>query len=258
MNSESAPVNRRTIDRLTVQTFATRAAMGRAAAIDTANEMRLRLRQQELLRMIFAAAPSQSEMLDALAAAPEIDWRRVIAFHMDEYLGLPAQAPQRFASWLDTRLFSRVPFGNVHRIAAGPDARAAAEDYAALLNAAPVDIICLGIGVNGHIAFNDPPVADFNDSLDVRIVKLDEICRQQQVDDQCFTALKDVPVRALTLTIPRLMRGGRLFCVVPGPMKRAAVKAALHGPVSAACPASILRRHAACTLYLDLESDPDA
>jgi glucosamine-6-phosphate deaminase len=127
-----------------------------------------------------------------------------------------------------------------------------------LLDAAPIDIVCLGIGVNGHVAFNDPPVADFADPQDVKIVELDEICRQQQVDDDCFSNLAAVPKQALTLTIPRLLRAERLFCVVPGAHKRVAVGLALHGPITTDCPASVLRRHGDCGLYLDAESDPDA
>jgi glucosamine-6-phosphate deaminase len=127
-----------------------------------------------------------------------------------------------------------------------------------LLAAAPIDIVCLGIGVNGHIAFNDPPVADFNDPLDVKTVELDAICRQQQVDDGSFARLAAVPTHAITLTIPRLLRADRLFCVVPGAQKRQAVHDTLHGPISLGCPASILRTHPACVLYLDPESDPDA
>jgi glucosamine-6-phosphate deaminase len=208
--------------------------------------------------MIFAAAPSQGEMLAALREAPGIDWRRVTAFHMDEYIGLPPGAPERFASWLDAQIFGRLPFASVHRIVPEPDPEAAAAAYAEKLAQAPIDIVCLGIGVNGHIAFNDPPVADFEDPLDVKVVRLDAECRQQQVDDECFARLEDVPAEAITLTIPRLLRAEQLFCMVPGRLKRKAVREALHGPVTTACPASILRQHADCILYLDPESDPDA
>jgi glucosamine-6-phosphate deaminase len=248
----------RTVERLQVRSFATRAAMGRMAAHDIAGEIRARLSTGTGVRVIFAAAPSQTEMIDALIAEPDIDWRRVTAFHMDEYIGLAERAPQRFAMWLRQRLFDRLPFAAVHPILPEPDPNVAAADYAALLDAAPIQIVCLGIGVNGHLAFNDPPVADFTDPDDVKIVELDAVCRRQQVDDGCFPNLAAVPERALTLTIPRLLRADRLFCVVPGPMKRAAVHATLHGPISTACPASVLRRQANCTLYLDGESDPDA
>jgi glucosamine-6-phosphate deaminase len=232
--------------------------MGAAAAADIAAELRRLLAAKRDVRMVFAAAPSQSETLAALVAAPGIDWSRVTAFHMDEYIGLPAGAEQRFAVWLDDQIFGRLGFGAVHRITPEPDPAAETVRYAGLLAAAPIDVVCLGIGVNGHIAFNDPPVADFADPLDVKIVDLDETCRQQQVDDACFATLADVPRRAITLTVPRLLRAERLFCVVPGRLKRAAVAATLGGPVATSCPASALRGHPAVTLYLDGESDPDA
>jgi glucosamine-6-phosphate deaminase len=126
--------------------------------------------------------------------------------------------------------------------------------YASLLNAAPIDLVCLGVGENGHIAFNDPPVADFDDPFLVKEVELDEVCRLQQVNDGAFASLEVVPVRAITLTVPAPTRGESLFCVVPGPRKAMAVKAMLTGPVAESCPASVLRRHPDCTLYLDAES----
>ena len=252
------PPRDRMVERLRVSSRATRAAMGRAAAGDVAAEIRARLAVAAGVRMIFAAAPSQADMIETLIAEAGIDWSRVTAFHMDEYIGLAADAPQRFALWLQPRLFGRVPFATVHPIVPEPEPRAAAERYAALLGAAPIDIVCLGIGVNGHIAFNDPPVADFADPQDVKIVELDGVCRQQQVDDDCFPDIAAVPEQAVTLTIPRLLRAERLFCVVPGAHKRVAVGNALYGPVTTDCPASILRQHADCTLYLDAESDPDA
>jgi glucosamine-6-phosphate deaminase len=234
----------------------TRDAMGRAAAHDIAAALRDRLAQQHNVRMVFAAAPSQAEMLDALASEPGIDWRRVTAFHMDEYLGLSAHAPERFGAWLTRHFFSRVALGAVHLIGQEPDADREAARYAALLATAPIDIVCLGIGVNGHLAFNDPPVADLHDAKQVKIVELDAICRQQQVDDKCFAKLADVPTHAITLTIPRLLDAHQLFCVVPGAAKRAAVEQSLYGPIGAACPASALRTHPRCTLYLDRESAP--
>ncbi|MBF9235395.1 6-phosphogluconolactonase [Microvirga alba] len=232
--------------------------MGVASARAVAAELRACLERQSGARMIFAAAPSQLVTLKALCHLPNIDWRRVTAFHMDEYIGLPARAPQRFAHWLESNLFSQLPFAVVHPIRPEPDPATAARVYAERLNEAPIDIVCLGIGVNGHLAFNDPPVADFDDPLDVKIVELDDTCRQQQVDDECFATFSDVPERAITLTIPRLLRAGKMFCVVPGAVKRNAVRATLHGPLTTDCPASILRGQANCTLYLDQESDPDA
>ncbi len=248
--------NRR-IGRLQVEGHPGRAEMATASATAVANEMRARLAAKPEIRMIFAAAPSQADMLAALCASSGIDWTRVTAFHMDEYIGLPPADPARFARWLDRHLFERVPFKAVHRIVPGPDPTAAAEAYAAVLAEAPIDIVCLGIGVNGHIAFNDPPIADFNDPVDAKVVQLEEACRRQQVDDDCFATLADVPQTAITLTIPRLLRADKLIAVVPGRSKREAVRQALYGPLSTACPASILRQ-ADCTLFLDNESDPDA
>lgn len=207
--------------------------------------------------MIFASAPSQADVLAALVSEPGIDWRRVTGFHMDEYIGLDEDDPERFANWLDEHVFSKVPLAAAHRIRPGDDPASTARDYAELLAEAPIDIVQLGIGVNGHIAFNDPPVADFDDPLDAKVVTLDHQCRQQQVDDGCFATILEVPRQAITLTVPRLMRADRLFCIVPTRAKRAAVDAALNGPVSTDCPASILREHPDCTLYLDADADPE-
>jgi glucosamine-6-phosphate deaminase len=253
----SQPHERR-VDNLAIKSFRTREKMGTAAAGEIAAELRSRLDRQPGVRMVFASAPSQSDVVTALVAAKDVDWSRVTAFHMDEYIGLDPDAPQRFGNWLGRYIFDKLPFAAVHRILPGPDPEATARDYAALLDQAPIDIVQMGIGVNGHIAFNDPPVADFDDPEDVKVVELDEVCRQQQVDDDCFDSFAEVPHRAITLTVPRLLRADRLFCMVPGAAKRNAVRAALEGPVTTQCPASILRRHPSCTLYLDAESDPHA
>ncbi|CCF20774.1 Glucosamine/galactosamine-6-phosphate isomerase [Pseudorhizobium banfieldiae] len=244
-------------NRLSVEKFPTRVEMGAAAAADIISHLKARLATQSKVRMIFAAAPSQAEMLAALVADGSIDWSRVTAFHMDEYIGLEPGSPARFARWLDANLFEMVRFDCVHRIDPGPAPELEARRYAVHLDEAAIDVVCLGIGVNGHIAFNDPPVADFDDPFDVKIVDLDEVCRQQQVDDGCFPDLGSVPQQAITLTVPRLLRAGRLFCVVPGEVKRTAVSRTLHGPIDTACPASILKTHSACTLYVDEASCPD-
>lgn len=244
---------------LDIRTFRTRAELGRAAAADVAEALRVALDRQACVRAVFAAAPSQAEMLDALAAEPDLDWARVTAFHMDEYLGLPADASERFGAWLTRHLFSRVPLGSVHLLGlpgSGMDPAGEAGRYAALLAEAPIDVVCLGIGVNGHLAFNDPPVADLADPEAVKVVELDPVCRQQQVDDGCFLSVASVPTHAITLTVPRLLDAERLFCVVPGAAKRDAVTAALEGPIASSCPASALRTHADCRLYLDRDSGP--
>ena len=203
--------------------------------------------------MILAAAPSQSEMLAALACEPGIDWHRVTAFHMDEYIDLPEHAPQRFGTWIKQAFFDHVPLAKIHLIKPGTDPEAACLSYALRLAEAPIDLVLLGIGTNGHLAFNDPP-ADLNDPLAVKLVELDHMCREQQVLDGCFATLDDVPRRAITLTIPTLLSGRELFCCVPGRHKSAAVKAMLESPISGACPATALRTHPRCTVYLDPES----
>ncbi len=230
--------------------------MGRRAAEDIAGEMRRLLGAQRGVRMIFAAAPSQSEMLAALVGMAGIDWTRVTAFHMDEYLGLAADAPQRFGVWLRSAIFNRLPFGAVHLLEPGDDPEAAAKAYAARLGEAPIDIVCCGIGTNGHLAFNDPP-ADLDDPLDVKVVELDGACRQQQVDDGCFARFDDVPTHALTLTVPRLLSATRMFCCVPGAFKREAVRSTLRDPISGRVPATALRTHANWSLYLDEDSAAD-
>jgi glucosamine-6-phosphate deaminase len=254
-----SPLRSFSVDSLHVCVFRDRKAMGAAAAADCTQAIRSVLAGKSLCRIVFAAAPSQNEVLSGLAAAPGIDWNRVHVFHMDEYASLPAGDPRRFGEFLRNAIFSRVPFGRVEYLApvpvpSGASARAEADRYAALLAEAPVDIVCLGVGENGHIAFNDPAHADFSDPLAVKEVELDLECRMQQVHDACFASLEEVPRTALTLTVPTLVSGGALFCVVPGPAKAAAVRSMLEGPVSPACPATALRAHGACALYLDADS----
>jgi glucosamine-6-phosphate deaminase len=231
----------------------TRSDLGKAAAADIADAMRARLQSQPHLRMIFAAAPSQREMLEALVAQDGVDWSRVTAFHMDEYLGLPEDAPQGFGVWLRNAIFDRLPFANVHLIRPGNDLEATCSAYANKLMEAPIDLVLLGIGANGHLAFNDPP-ADLEDPLLVKVVTLDEICRQQQVDDGCFNAFEEVPRKAITLTVPMLLRGHRLFCCVPGANKREALRGMVNDPIGGNCPATALRTHPRCTIYLDRDS----
>ena len=205
--------------------------------------------------MIFAAAPSQNEVLAALAYDKEIPWERVHAFHMDEYIGLSADAPQGFGNFLRAHIFGIAPFASVNYIdISATDANAECARYAALLAEAPIDIVVMGIGENGHIAFNDPPVADFEDPRAVKPVALDEVCRQQQVNDGCFATLADVPKTAITLTVPTLLAGGALFCVVPAKTKACAVKNTLLGEIGEWCPATALRRHENAVLYLDGDS----
>ena len=229
--------------------------MGEAAARDIKACILSLLEKKESIRMIFAAAPSQNEVLAALANDKEIPWERVDAFHMDEYIGLDAEAPQGFGNFLNRAIFGVAPFRSVSYIdITAEDAERECERYAALLCAAPIDIVVMGIGENGHIAFNDPPVADFNDPKAVKPVVLDEICRQQQVNDGCFPSIDRVPTHAITLTCPTLASAEYLFCIVPAPTKAEAVYHTLHDEISERCPATILRTHENAVLYLDGDS----
>jgi glucosamine-6-phosphate deaminase len=228
------------------------------AGREVARHIKRLLGEQDRVRMVFAAAPSQNEFLQTLAGDQEIDWSRVCAFHMDEYIGLAPGASQSFGQFLKERLFDIVRPGELHLIDGNAAAEAECERYGELLARAPIDIVCLGIGENGHIAFNDPPVADFADRHLVKPVELEDACRRQQVHDGCFPDLEAVPTRALTLTIPTMMSGARLYCMVPGATKREAVRQTLRGPVSVSCPASILRTHPDCTLFLDADSYGEA
>lgn len=242
----------RKFGELSVSVHPTRAAMGAAAAEAAANAILAIAGRKANVNVVFAAAPSQDEFLSALAARSDLPWDRVVAMHMDEYVGLAADAPQRFVAYLEDRLFSRLPFKAVHRLdTTAPDPEAECARYAAALSANPVDIVCLGVGENGHIAFNDPPVADFADPKPVKVVELDRRCREQQVHDGCFPDFASVPAKAMTLTVPALVAAARMVCVVPGPLKAEAVRNMLLGPIATSCPASILRRHPGASLFLD-------
>ena len=242
-------------DALQVEIYPTRQEMGVHAAQDIQNKIIQLLATQACVNIIFAAAPSQNETLAALKASDKIDWTRVNAFHMDEYIGLPPSASQAFGNFLSAHLFSHVPLRSVAYIdASASDPQAEANRYQALLEKTKIDIVVMGIGENGHIAFNDPPVADFNDTALVKTVQLDEICRQQQVHDGCFSHINEVPRYAITLTVPMLMSAKWVFCIVPATSKAVAVKNTLLSEVSERCPATILRKKEHAKLYLDVDS----
>ena len=242
------------VDNLTVKKYTTREEMGAAAARDIRNAIRTLLEKKAEINVIFAAAPSQNEVLRALVES-DVDWSRVNAYHMDEYIHLPPDAPQCFGNFLTGKIFGKVPFKSVNLIdSTAPDAQAECDRYEAILRANPADIIILGIGENGHTAFNDPWVANFKDDRLVRIVALDDVCRQQQVNDGCFATLEEVPKIAMTLTCPVFIRAPQLFCIVPALAKANAVKRTLEGAISEECPATVLRSHGNAVLYLDADS----
>ena len=225
--------------------------MGSAAASHTVALMRRLIAEKGGIRMVFAAAPSQNEFLASLCQELDLDWSRVTAFHMDEYVGLPQHHHARFVNYRNQHLFDVVSPGTIHRMQPSQNPEEECIRYAQLITADAIDMVCLGIGENGHIAFNDPGVADFHDPKTVKLVPLDEACRNQQVHDECFPDLASVPTVAMTLTIPTLMSAHHMVCVVPGAMKREAVHNTLNEPITQNCPASILRTHSDCVLFVD-------
>ncbi|MEO6726024.1 MAG: 6-phosphogluconolactonase [Blastocatellia bacterium] len=242
-------------DYLQAHIFESRQNVGVAAAACVAAEIRRLVSEKGRAIGIFASGASQNEFLYEMVKADEIEWTRVIGFHLNEYLGMDEDVPQSLRRYLLDRLVLRVPIVEFHGLrgeAANPEAVCA--NYAARLKSRPPDFAVLGIGENGHLAFIDPPTCDFNDSEAVRIVELDEACRQQQVNDGTFAKLKDVPRRALSLTIPAIMACERLFVIVPGARKQQAVKDALEGEVGTDCPASILRTHPGAHLFVEREA----
>jgi glucosamine-6-phosphate deaminase len=240
-------------DQLNVYVYESRPKMGQAAAAVIAAEIRRAIEERGRAVVILASAPSQNEFLANLAEAPDIDWSRVTAFHLDEYLGMDDHAPQSFRKFLIDRLVNKVPLGQFHGLRGdAPDGAAEAKRYAKLLEENPPDFAILGIGENGHLAFIDPPFCDFNDPEAVKVVELDEVCRNQQVHDGAFTAIDEVPQHALSLTIPTLMAAPKLFAIAPGPAKRHAIKRTIEKPVSTSCPASILRTHKDAHLFIDV------
>lgn len=251
----STPVAEGYAERLHVFVHATRPEMGAAAAREAAGVLREAVARQGTARVIFASAASQNEFLAFLKTAPGIDWSRVTAFHMDEYIGPDVPRAQRFGPFLHDRLFDAVRPGTVHYLdGAAPDPAAECARYAALLREAPVDLCCLGIGETGHLAFNDPPVADFADPEWVKVVEIDEVSRVQQVHDGAFARVEDVPRTAFTLTLPALLTARRLITIVPGPTKSEVVRRTLTDPISLDCPATILRQIPRATLYLDRQA----
>jgi glucosamine-6-phosphate deaminase len=242
-------------DKLTVKVYDSRKAMGEEAAKEAAAHIKALLSQKDEINMIFAAAPSQNEFIAALISDREIAWDRINAFHMDEYIGLDEDAPQGFGNFLRDRIFCKAGFKSVHYLQGNaPDPEQECERYSEMLRNRKIDVVCMGIGENGHIAFNDPHVAEFDDPSLVKVVELDQKCRMQQVNDGCFETIDQVPTHALTLTIPALMLGECLFCIVPARTKAQAVKSTVQGPIVEACPASILRTHDHAVLYLDQDS----
>jgi glucosamine-6-phosphate deaminase len=238
-----------------VRVYASPASLAAEAAQTAREHLAETLRCQDTAAVILACANSQIQFLEALVRPGGVVWEKVTLFHMDEYLGIEADHPASFRRFLRDRVERLTRPRAVHYLAGDAlQPLAECERYAGLLRSQPIDLCCLGIGENGHVAFNDPPVADFTDPRLVKIVRLDEKCRQQQVGEGHFPSLAAVPQYACTLTVPALCSARKMLCIVPEKRKAAAVRAALRGPVSPECPASILRRQPHCTLFLDSES----
>ena len=255
MDEEEGLVREFKAGKLTVKIFKDRQSMGEAAARAVGKKMKEIISEKGRVSIVFASAPSQEEFLASLVKLEGIEWPKVIAFHLDEYIGIPSDAPQSFRKFLRDRLFSKVDVGEVHYLNGdAEDIEEEARRYAELLKKYGLDIACVGIGENGHLAFNDPHVADFNDPLMVKVVELDEVCRRQQVHDGCFATLEEVPRKALTLTMPTIFNAKYIFAVVPAPSKAEAVRKTVYGPISTSCPASILRKHDNAILFLDRDS----
>ncbi len=256
--SEPTTIAQFVVDVLQVLVYETRALAGRAAARHLARQIVARQEDGGRANIVFAAAPSQNELLAELVAQQGIDWTRVVAFHMDEYLGIGADHPLSFRRYLQEHLFRLVGLGPEGlRLIPGERADRPLRtclEYEDLLLAEPTDIVCAGIGENGHLAFNDPPVADFLDPVLVKVVRLDAACRNQQLHDAGFRSLEDVPTHAYTMTIPALLRAPVVSVIVPGPRKANAVLNTLRGPINESCPATALRRHPGARLYLDRDA----
>jgi glucosamine-6-phosphate deaminase len=250
----SGAVQERTLDALQVRVFSDADALARTAAADAAATLRAAIGTRGSVNVMFASGNSQLRFLHALAHVEGVDWTRVVGFHMDEYVGIGSDHPASFHRYMQEQVARPLRLGDFHYLDGAAEPVEDAARYAGLLKQFPIDVCCLGIGENGHLAFNDPPVAEFDDPLDVKAVTLDDACRRQQVREGHFATVDDVPVQAITVTIPALLRAKCVLAIVPEARKREPVRRALAEPISPACPASILRRVPHATLYLDRDS----
>ncbi len=249
------PVREIKFDQLAVSVYPDNATLGQAAAQLAASAIREAVAARGVANVIVATGNSQLTFLHSLRVMPGIDWPAVNVFHMDEYLALKPGHPASFPLFLRKHLVDHVPVGAFFPVPGhASDVELACLGYEHLLRAHPADLCCLGIGENGHIAFNDPPVADFDDPAWVKVVRLDEASRRQQAGEGHFAVLDEVPPHAITLTVPALRAARRLLCIVPEKRKAPAVRNTLLGPITTDCPASILRQTSHCRLLLDLDS----
>lgn len=243
------------VQDLKLRVYESREGMGKAAAMHAAERIAVLASERQSVPIIFATGASQLATLAALTDTPKLPWNQVIGFHMDEYLGIIDDHPASFRRYLRENLTSKTSMQKFHGIdGTAADPGRTCHEYAQLLRSYPPLLCLLGIGENGHLAFNDPAEANFDDPEDVKIVSLDQVCQQQQVSEGWFSSLAEVPSQAITLTIPTLFRVPELILSVPGPRKAHIVKRTLEEEISTRCPATILRRHPNATVYLDSES----
>lgn len=255
MSAVPTPVGEFSIDKLNVSVYENRQALGQAAALSAQACLQAAINERGAAYMILATGNSQLDFLQALRELPDIDWSKVTVFHMDEYLGIDASHPASFPLFLHKHFLNYVDAGTFHPVPNKPaDIEQACRDYEALLRQHPIDIVAMGFGENGHLAFNDPPYADFDDPLWVKVVELDDVSRHQQVGEGHFAAIDEVPKQAITLTVPALLAPGKILCIVPESRKADAVNACLSQPVSDQRPGSVLRTVSHAHLYLEPES----
>jgi glucosamine-6-phosphate deaminase len=238
---------------MVIKIYDDKATLGRAAAEQAANSLRTAIQRNGKARIIAATGASQFEFLDALTAMPNIEWPRVEMFHLDEYIGLPVSHPASFRKYLRERLINKTGITKYHFLDGEGDVPTIVRRVSAEVTAAPIDIAFVGIGENGHLAFNDPP-ADFQTEEPYLIVDLDEACRGQQVGEAWFKDLSEVPKRAISMSVRQILKAKEILCVVPDARKARAVKSCFGGEVSPHAPASILRTHANTTVFLDPHS----
>ncbi len=242
----------RTVDEMAVLVHPDAESMARSAADQAADVLRSAVEARGSARAMFATGNSQLAFIAALVGAtPDVPWSDIVVFHMDEYVGAGPDHPAGFQRWIRERIAEPAHPRAAHYLDGLAEPAGECRRYAALMAEGPIDLCCLGIGENGHLAFNDPGVADFDDPLDVKVVTLEPACRRQQVDEGHFPDLDAVPAEAVTVTIPALLRAATVLAVVPEARKAPAVHAALTGPVGTSCPASTLRTHGHVTLHLD-------
>ncbi len=255
MRDGNEEVRRFQVGTMSVEVHPSRESMGAAAARATAEALKELSKNRESVAAIFATGASQLDILEALTSMRGLPWDQVCGFHLDEYIGLPVDHPASFRGYLRKKLTQKVPIKEFYEVdGTAPDVEQMCRGYAQRLRASDPQLCLLGIGENGHLAFNDPDTADFSDPLDVKVVHLDAACRQQQAAEGWFDRPEDVPEYAVTLTIPAVLRVPKLIVSVPGGRKASIILRTLKEEISTACPATILRTHPGVTVYLDADS----